>query len=128
MPVVDRIRFPIRAVAVGMLAAAGCRNRTGFQYTVANGAFLMLRAVSGSRCRSVDDPVAGGMSSFLGLCATGAFMPVLVGASFPVSAVAVGMTQCSSDDVITFSTLLRCCLGCCCAGSMSRFVSRGIAA
>ena len=41
---------------------------------------------------------------------------------------AVSVTQCISDDVITFSTLLRCCLGCCCAGSMSRFVSRGIAA
>ena len=27
-----------------------------------------------------------------------------------------------SDDVITFSTLLRCCLGCRCAGSMNRFV------
>ena len=35
---------------------------------------------------------------------------------------AVSVTQCISDDVITFSTLLRCCLGCCCAGSMSRFV------
>lgn len=65
MPVVDRIRFPIRAVAVGMLAAAGCRNRTGFQYTVTNGAFLMLRAVSGSRCCGVGDPFAGGMSCFV---------------------------------------------------------------
>ena len=34
----------------------------------------------------------------------------------------VSVTQCRSDDVITFSTLLRCCLGCRCAGSMSRFV------
>ena len=47
-----------------MLAAAGCRNRTGFQFTLANGAFLILRTVGGSRCFGVDDPVAGGMSCF----------------------------------------------------------------
>ena len=41
-PVVNRIGFPVRAVVVGMLTAADCRNRTGFQYTLANSAFLML--------------------------------------------------------------------------------------
>ena len=77
--------------AVGMLAAAGCRDRTGFQYTVANGAFLMLCTVSGSRCCGVGDPVAGGMSCFLSLISAGAFMPVLISIGLPVAAITVGM-------------------------------------
>ena len=74
-----------------MLTAAGCRDRTGFHYITANGAFLMLRTVSGSRCRSVGDPFAGGMCRFLSLCAAGAFMPVVDRIRFPIRAVAVGM-------------------------------------
>ena len=43
---------------------AGCRDCTGFQYTLALGAFLILCTVSGSRCFGVGDPVAFGMSCF----------------------------------------------------------------
>ena len=46
MPVLVGIGLPLTAIAVGMLAAAGCRNRTGFQHTLANGAFLIPPASS----------------------------------------------------------------------------------
>ena len=71
---------------------------------------------------------------FIPLAAAGAYIVCFVsvlcaGRSFRFNlGQSMGVTQCSSDDVITFSTLLRCCLGCCCAGSMSCFVSLGIAA
>ena len=60
-PVLISTGLPLAAIAVGMIAA-GRRDRIGFQYALADGAFLMLRTVSGSRCSGVDDPVAGGMS------------------------------------------------------------------
>ena len=52
-PVLISTGLPLAGIAVGMI---------GFQYALADGAFLMLRTVSGSRCSGVDDPVAGGMS------------------------------------------------------------------
>ena len=63
MPVLVGVSFPVRAIVVCMFDA-GCRDRRGFHYIAANGAFLMLRTISGSRCRGVDDPFAGGMSCF----------------------------------------------------------------
>ena len=71
---------------------------------------------------------------FIPLAATGAYIVCFVAVLGAGSRICrnrshvVSVTQCISDDVITFSTLLRRCLGCCCAGSMSCFVSLGIAA
>lgn len=90
-PVIDIISFPVSTIVVRMLPTAGCWNNSVFQHTVANGAFLMLCTIHGICCCSVGNPVAGGMSRFLRLCAAGAFMPVLISIGLPLAAIAVGM-------------------------------------
>lgn len=80
-PVFDFIGLPLAAIAVRMLAA-GSRDRTGFQYTVANSTFLMLCAVGGGSCNGVGDPVTGGMSCLSAInhnaaANNGAFLPVM---------------------------------------------------
>ena len=74
-----------------MFTAAGCRNRSGFQHTLADGAFFMPRTVGGSRCRSINNPLAGAVSRNIGLIAAGALMPVVRSIVLPLAAVAVSM-------------------------------------
>ena len=100
MPVLISIGLPLAAIAVGMLAAAGCRNRTGFHYITALGAFLMLCTVSGSRCRSVGDPFAGGMCRFAVFNDDAAannrtFFPMVICVKLPIGR---SMSVCRKDD------------------------------
>ena len=74
-----------------MLTAAGCRDGFSCHRITADGAFLMLRTVGGSRCRGVDDPFAGGMRCCIFLISARALMPVVVGIVLPLTAVAVSM-------------------------------------
>lgn len=94
-PVLISIGLPLAAIAVGMIAA-GCRDRIGFQYALADGAFLMLRTVSGSRCSGVDDPVAGGMSFLTALdnhaaANNFAYFPMVICIRLPLAASNMGM-------------------------------------
>ena len=70
MPVIGVVILPICAIAVGMSAAC-CGDLFGFKNLLANGAFLMLSAVSGFGSCRVNDPLAGAVSRYIGLIAAG---------------------------------------------------------
>ena len=105
MPVIGVVILPIRAVAVGMTAAC-CGDHCGFKHLLANGAFLMLSAVSGFGSCRVNDPLAGAVSRNIGLVAALALMPVIGVVILPIRAVAVGMTAACCGDHCGFKHLL----------------------
>ena len=90
MPVIGVVILPICAIAVGMSAAC-CGDLFGFKNLLANGAFLMLSAVSGFGSCRVNDPLAGAVSRYIGLGAALTLMPVIGVVILPLRAVAVAM-------------------------------------
>ena len=87
MPVIGVVILPICAIAVGMC----CGDRCGFKNLLADGAFLMLSAVSGFGSCRVNDPLAGAVSRNIGLVAALTLVPVVGAVILPLCAVAVGM-------------------------------------
>ena len=91
IPVIGVVILPLRGVAVGVSAAC-CGDRCGFKNLLADGAFLMLRAVGGFGSCRVNDPLAGAVSRYIGLVAAITLMPVIDVIMLPLGAVAVGMS------------------------------------
>ena len=120
MPVVVGIVLPLAAVAVSMLTAAGCRDGFGCHRITADGAFLMLRTVGGSRCRSINNPVACGVCCNIFLIAAGAFMPVVVGIVLPLAAATTFIAACAAiaqnRQRVGFSTDYHDNVGCAAVG------------
>ena len=108
MPVIGVVILPICAIAVGMSAAC-CGDLFGFKNLLANGAFLMLSAVSGFGSCRVNDPLAGAVSRYIGLIAALALMPVIGVVILPICAIAVGMCcgdRCGFKHLLADGTLL----------------------
>ena len=70
-----------------------CGDRCGFKNLLADGAFLMLSAVSGFGSCRVNDPLAGAVSRNIDLVAALALMPVIGVVILPICAIAVGMAK-----------------------------------
>ena len=70
-----------------------CGDRCGFKNLLADGAFLMLSAVSGFGSCRVNDPLADAVSRYIDLVAALALMPVIGAVILPICAIAVGMAR-----------------------------------
>ena len=99
MPVVICVGLPSFAVSMGV-AAARCRDGCGFKHLTANGALLVFSAVCGFGSRSVDDPIACGMSCLIlyavcriGASGVSALFPVVGVVRLPSVVVGVGMAR-----------------------------------
>lgn len=95
MPVLISIGLPVAGIAMCMIAA-GCRDRNGFNYALADSAFLMFRTVGGSRCCCIDDPVACGMSFLTVLdhraaAINFAYFPMIICIRLPIAVCNMGM-------------------------------------
>ena len=133
MPVIGVVILPICTIAVGMSAAC-CGDRCGFKNLLADGAFLMLCAVSVFGSCRVNDPLAGAVSRYIGLVAALALMPVIGVVILPLRAVAVAMCcgdRCGFKNLLANGAFLMLCavsvFGSCrvndpLAGAVSRYI------